>query len=247
MTETRYAFVARNLAGGIASGEYPVGSTLPNEIALAAQFGVSRQTVRAALSELQQLGLVSRRRNAGTRVESSEPVRAHSTSGQSLATIEDLTQYAAETERVVLGMADVVMERGLARHLGLQPGQEMLRIQHLRVHPDRVRKPICWTDMYVDFAFRELRDVIPEHRGLFANLIETRFGRRIAEVSQSIRAVGVPEGCAEALAAAAGSHALEIVRRYHDAAGSPLLVTCSIHPADRFSYEIKLSRGLGGR
>ena len=73
--ETRYASVARRLAEGISTGEYPVGTVLPTEFRLAEQFGVSRATVRSALRELQQLGLVSRRRNTGTRVEAARAQR----------------------------------------------------------------------------------------------------------------------------------------------------------------------------
>ena len=69
MTETRYAQVARDLAEGIRSGRFPVGSLLPTEFELCDQYGASRHTVRSALKELQELGLVSRRKKAGTRVE----------------------------------------------------------------------------------------------------------------------------------------------------------------------------------
>jgi DNA-binding GntR family transcriptional regulator len=68
-----FADIARNLIEGIISGRFPVGSLLPTELELCAQYATSRHTIRAALHELQQLGLVSRRKNVGTRVESAEP------------------------------------------------------------------------------------------------------------------------------------------------------------------------------
>ena len=70
MTETRYAKVARDLVQGIGDGRFSVGSTLPTELELCEQYGASRHTIRAAIRELQELGMVSRRKKAGTRVES---------------------------------------------------------------------------------------------------------------------------------------------------------------------------------
>ena len=56
-----YERVARELVEAISSGRYPLGSRLPTELELCAQFGASRNTVRAALRELQDLGLIERR------------------------------------------------------------------------------------------------------------------------------------------------------------------------------------------
>src|SRR3954466_7874977 len=50
----------------IAGGPLGPQGLLPPEQALAAEYGVSRVTVRRALAELEQEGLISRRRGAGT-------------------------------------------------------------------------------------------------------------------------------------------------------------------------------------
>ncbi len=56
-----YRRLADSIATEIEAGKYKLGDRLPTERELAEQFGVSRATVRSALRELQQLGLVSRR------------------------------------------------------------------------------------------------------------------------------------------------------------------------------------------
>lgn len=53
-----YEQVADQLRGLILSGELPQAQRLPNEATLAAQFGVSRPTVREALRELSALSLI---------------------------------------------------------------------------------------------------------------------------------------------------------------------------------------------
>lgn len=63
---TRVQAVARELERQIVAGELPVGSQLPTEPELALSFGVSRTTIRGAVSELQAKGLVSRQQGRGT-------------------------------------------------------------------------------------------------------------------------------------------------------------------------------------
>jgi GntR family transcriptional regulator len=240
MSETRYAQVARELVEGIHSGRFAVGSMLPTELELCGQFGVSRQTVRAALRQLQDLGLVSRRKRAGTRVE-----RARRSGGylQSLASIEDLVQLAATHVRVVREVEDVVADRGLAKSLGCTAGSRWLRVSSLRLDRDKTAAPICWTDVYVDAAYSGLRKFVRRSpRVLISSLIEARYGRQVAEVRQSISAVAVPTALAEELRAKPGTPALKIVRHYLDQAGNAFEISSSIHPADRFTFSMRLKR-----
>lgn len=53
------------MRGAIARGQYPPGTKLPTEAALAQRFGVNRHTVRHAISALVTEGLVHTRRGAG--------------------------------------------------------------------------------------------------------------------------------------------------------------------------------------
>ena len=242
--ETRYAFVARQLAEAIASGRHAVGSVLPNEFELAGQFGVSRGTVRAALNELQQLGLIARRRNAGTRVVSSQPVTRASNYGQSLGTVDDVVQYAADTRRCIQDIADEVADRKLAARLKCQPGRRWLRVSSIRIDAEKPDSaPICWTDNYIDEQYAKLIRVHARtYTGALGELIEERTGRRIAEIKQVVSATGVPERIAAKLQAEPGAHALEITRSYLDGAGEAFMVSISIHPADRYSYAMRLLR-----
>lgn len=57
--------IATGLRGDIAGGHYAPGDKLPTEAALAARYGVNRHTVRRAIKDLAQAGLVHARRGAG--------------------------------------------------------------------------------------------------------------------------------------------------------------------------------------
>jgi GntR family transcriptional regulator len=241
--QTRWAIVAKLLAQRIAQGEYPVGTVIPNELELAGQFGVSRSTVRAALGDLQRAGMISRRRNAGTRVESLQPLSGPESYNQTLATIEDVVQYGAQTDRQVQEIANEVADEALAALLDCLPGQTWLRVSSLRSAPNISSPPLCWTDVYVSPTFAPVvRERIAGYPGLVSTLVEDFAGQRTAEIRQRITAVGVPKQLVAPLRVKPGAHALEITRSYLDAKERVFIVSRSIHPADRFSYESRLRR-----
>ena len=61
-----WASIAGTLREEIASGAYPSGAKLPTEADLSRRFGVNRHTVRRALADLAERGLVHSRRGSGT-------------------------------------------------------------------------------------------------------------------------------------------------------------------------------------
>ncbi|MFI1197668.1 GntR family transcriptional regulator [Micromonospora sp. NPDC020750] len=63
-----YQQLADLLRADIATGRIPPGGTLPFEKRLAQEYGLGRQTVRAALDVLRREGLVTTERGYGTRV-----------------------------------------------------------------------------------------------------------------------------------------------------------------------------------
>ena len=62
------AIVAQQLISAIKDGMFPIGSKLPSEFELAEQMGVSRPSIREALSALQAVGLIASRPGSGNYV-----------------------------------------------------------------------------------------------------------------------------------------------------------------------------------
>lgn len=241
--EKKYELVARKLAAAIASGEYAIGTILPTEIELAEQYDVSRATVRLSLSHLQKLGLISRKRHVGTRVEASTPPRGNSAYSQSIATIDDLLQYAAHTRRIVQKTERIVADAELAILLGCPPGKRWRLISSIREQPLGNGDPLCWTDVYVDEIYGDLvEECLPQHTGAISELIEANAGKQISEVVQLIKAVSIPPSLAKPLKVPLGTAGLEITRRYLDTTGKSVLNSFSTHPASQFTYEIHLLR-----
>ena len=92
--QPQYLQLARALEREIGRGRHAVGDLLPTESELCRAHGVSRHTVRAALRQISDLGLVSRRQGSGTQVIAD---RARPSYTQSLGSIADLLQYAKDT------------------------------------------------------------------------------------------------------------------------------------------------------
>ncbi len=65
--------IAQRLIEAIEAGEFAIGDLLPTEMELAAQYGVSRHTMREAVRELISRGIVSRRQGVVTRVTAIHP------------------------------------------------------------------------------------------------------------------------------------------------------------------------------
>ena len=66
----KYRFLVDTIKEKIKNGEYEPGERMESENTLSDQFGYSRQTVRQALSVLEQEGLIERRRGSGTYISS---------------------------------------------------------------------------------------------------------------------------------------------------------------------------------
>jgi GntR family transcriptional regulator len=239
-TPPLYARIADRLAQDIATGRYAVGSTLPTELELADQLQVSRATVRAALSGLESRKLVSRRKNAGTRVEAAAPRAGY---GAALTSLSDLLQWAQACQRAVQHTDEIVMDQQLAQQLGCAPGSRWVRVQSLRLDADKGRDPVSWTDAYIDTRYRDvLPAVLDQPTVLMSQLLQQRFGIDLATVEQEVSGGTLGAALASALKAEPDGVALRVVRRYLTGNGQPALVTVSTHPADRFSIKTTLTR-----
>ncbi len=187
--------------------------------------------------------MISRRRNAGTRVEAAHPVHGPESYNQTLATIEDVVQYGAQTDRQVQEIVRETIDDALAELLECPPGQIWLRVSSLRSPPNAASPPLCWTDVHVAPMFAPVvKEHIAGYPGLISTLIEDFAGHRTAEIRQRITASGVPKRLAAPLMVKPGAYALDITRAYLDTKGRVFIFSQSIHPADRFSYESRLRR-----
>lgn len=233
----RYQQLARTLIARIEDGTYPVGGTMPTEQELTAEFGVSRHTVREALRILATQRYVRRRQGAGSEVISDAP---KATYRHSMRSLTELFEYAADTRLEIARTAIIESDDALAGELGRMPGRRWLMAEGVR--RARGGGPISFTRIFLHEDFAELEPELRSLSGPIYRIIEDRFGARVEEVAQEIAAEPFSPVAAAALGVEPGAVAVRITRRYLDETDQPLIVSISWHPAETFSYAMRLRR-----
>ncbi|MGV3633603.1 MAG: GntR family transcriptional regulator [Pseudorhodoplanes sp.] len=239
---TLYQQIRRTLTDEIMSGRYAAGDKFPPENELCDRFGVSRQTVREAIRELQSRGLLKRRRGAGTVVcGRTDPTLFV----QEIDTLGRLFDAAQDTrlERKSEGL--IAVREGLADLLGCKPGESWLRFAGLRWHLERNIK-LCWTEIFVARKYSDVRKHLTSQTSGVFTLLEQHFGVVLTRLEQEISAVAIDDKHAAELDAEAGSPGLFVLRRYFDPADDLYQIAISLYPADRFTMKTQLLRQAGG-
>ncbi|MFF2317925.1 GntR family transcriptional regulator [Arthrobacter sp. NPDC058097] len=237
----RYVTIAEDLQARIAKGQWEVGAFLASEPELASEYSVSRETLRAALRQLEDSGLIARRKGQGTRVVRLQPVQEFHTK---LSSIEELAQYGRTAERTILSIEEVAVDSHLADELGVHEGTRRTVITSTRRDPSDGGPPASWAKVYISPADAPLiLEELKDSDRLVADLVAEHTGRQVTRVLQQIKATALDEEAARALGEIPGSVALRLSRCYMDAAGGILAVAISTHPAARFVYESVLERG----
>lgn len=237
-TTPLYLQVASALKDAIVSGAYPVGSLLPTEDSLCAEFSVSRYTVRGALRLLRDDGLVASRQGAGTVVT---PPHAASADARQVMSINDLVAFASSTRFSIASIKTVVLNKKLAARTDLPGGSEWLQVLGRRLSQDDETVQ-CLTEYYIHRSFAVVGRLLQRHTGPVFPLIEDMFGQSIVEVQQQISAALVSPSQATALDVEAGSAALEVRRSYTTSEGTIAQVTLNTHPASRFQHVMTMRR-----
>src|SRR5215210_6338440 len=110
-----YHQAARVLEEAIEDGRLPRGSKLDSELDLAEQLGISRPTMRAAIKQLVDKGLLIRRRGIGTTV-APRPIRR----AVALTSLyDDLKESGREPKTHVLALEEALCPPEIAEQLGL--------------------------------------------------------------------------------------------------------------------------------
>lgn len=234
-----YQQIAKTLQTEIEAGSFAVGSMLPTESELCERFDVSRHTIRDALRVLGERGMVSRRRGSGTMIAAGAPCSRYV---QAMRSLEELTQYAHDTQYEIQRFDKVSIEPDVAPLIPAPVGSTWARLEGIRWRPQS-SEPICATAVFVHLRFADHLHDVRAAKGPIYDLVERRSGERIAEVVQEISAEPMPRHAAKALGLRTGAPSLRFVRRYIDESGSTMLTSMNWHPAEHFVYRMRLKRG----
>lgn len=222
-----YKQIVHRLSDAISSGEYKAGDKLPTETELMEEYGVSRITVRAAIKEMEEAGMVVRARGKGTFVSTEKQMYA-ANDQESFSRCCELAGKKAST--VTLELVFEYPSIGDARFLGISDQEAVLRSRRLRAVNGV--STMLETNSYSD-ALGFL-----EHEDLSGSLIEilARHGVELGDVVRTLEVCYANEYEAECLGVEVGSALLLFVDKRCDANGSPLFISRQVYCTERLKF-----------
>jgi GntR family transcriptional regulator len=231
-----YAALEAQIATGIASGEFPVGSQLPTEDRLIQRFAVSRTTVRKAIQNLSDRGLVEIRRGTGTFV--AQP-RITQELTELTGFVEDMDALGhAATARLIDRMV-VAADADAAEHLALAVGTRVMRIRRVRL-ANGVGMSLDETYLPLEIGEKIVTHNL-EAEPIFT-LLEQRYDIPLVEAEYKLEAVAADHDVAAALEVEAGSPIFLIERTSYSLGGQPVDYERLHYRGDLIRFRTRLAR-----
>lgn len=229
-----YAQLAERFAAIIIGDQAKLaGRQLPPENDCVAHFKVSRPTIRQAMAQLIQQGLIERGRGRGTFV--AFPTLAHDLG----RTFE--SQFRPGNRRVRFRLIDreiVSPPARVRRALRLSAGQKVERIRRLRFLEGDM---FGMEERYLPIAYGERITSKMLSGASGVSLIRQILAGEQARIAFTIRAVAADAEAAKLLGVRAGTPLLASEHTYVSARGAPVLHGTVLFRADRYEFSFQAS------
>ncbi len=223
------------IAAAISGGAYSPGSQLPAEAQMASNLGVSRATLRDALRQLQDRGLIVRRHGRGTFV-AKRPIPKDLNRNFGITAMIRSGGYRPGTRG--LQLREEAADRELALSLGLAPGDPVTVMERVRLANDR---PVVWSSDAVPRRLLDLADAEAMSGddaslyGLLYKLHQITVYRGVAELSPKSATASL----ASLLQVRRGAPLLYIKQVDYDGSGTPVLCSVEYHVSDWISFTLE--------
>lgn len=227
MRTIQYRRVADEVKARVLAGEYATGRVLPSEAVLSAEFGVSRVTVRKALEQLRDEGLVDSRQGFGWFV-AGDTVRQPLAR---LATIEDqMRDSGAVPERRILEFAFERAPRDVAQALGVT---QVLRVRRVNLADG---EPFAIVTVWCPAELAEHLSRSDVERSPFYELLDIP----LSGATQTIGADAASTDEVDVLNVPVGSPVLRCLRTTTSVDGRTVLFSRHVFPAHRTEFVVDL-------
>jgi GntR family transcriptional regulator len=225
--------IAADLRARIDSGELGPGQRLPAERDMARRLGVSRMTVRQALSSLADRGLVQRGVGQGTFVSGAGKVDHEL--GEAAGLTEVVARHGLVAGARVLEARERPAADDVASALGLDPGEGVYRVRRLRSAGGR---PIVIEDSWLPV---ELVPGLLERdlAGSLSALLRDGYGLVAAYAVEALETAAAGAYEARALAVQLGSPLMVVDRVLHAADGRPIAYARDRYRGDRARFLVR--------
>ena len=231
-----YTQIREMLRARILDGTYQPHAQMPSESEMISGFGVSRITVRQALSDLQNEGLIFRIHGKGTFV--SKP-KAFQDLGRLQGFGEAMRPMGYETYAKVVSLRTVKPVPAVLDKLHLPKTAKVTELKRLRFLN---REPISLDVTYVSAAIgaRLGREDLAT-RDVFV-ILENDLGMSLGHADLQIGSALADESLASLLRVEEGSPVLVIERTTHTSDGQPVDYEHLYYRGDAFQYKVRVDR-----
>lgn len=218
----------------IREGGFGPDALLPGEQSLARLLGVSRITVKRALTELAADKLVSRHRGRGTVIIAKPSIPVVRSSYDTL--IESLQEMGLVTDIELLEASEISAgDAGVAEAMALPDDTRLQRaVRRRTLEGEPLSYLISYTPLRIAAHYSE-KDLAATP---FLKLLE-RAGAAVHEAEQWITAVAAQPQVASALGIGAAAPLLKIERVMRGAQGETVQLVHGFYRPDRFQYHVR--------
>lgn len=220
----------------VASEEYSKGKFLPNEVNLAKQLGISRNTVRQAINKLVYEELLVRKKGVGTRVaDRSVQTRINNW----LSFTQEMKSKGIEIRNFQINTEWIEADEEIARFFRIPAGKKILKMTRLR---GRKEYPFVYFISYFhpmvgltgneDFS-KPLYEILEKEFSVVAKLSKEEISARAAD-----------KFLAQKLNINKGDPILKRKRFVYDPGSRPIEYNIGYYRADSFIYTIESERDV---
>jgi len=231
-----YERVESVLASDIADGSLPPETQLPSEDGLIERFKVSRTTVRKAIQNLVERGLVEVRRGKGTFVTQPKITQELT---KLTGFVEDMEALGRIPTARLLDKRIVAADEIVAHHLSIAPGTLVVRLRRVRLANGVA---MSFDETYLP---REIGEKIAENdleaEPVFA-LLENKYETPLIEAEYKLEATAADPVAAQVLQVPAGSPILLIERTSYTSDNRPVDYERLHYRGDLIRFVTRLAR-----
>lgn len=226
-----YFQAASQIERAIVDGSLQVGQRLDNEILLAEALGLSRPTMRRAIQELVDKGLLVRKRGVGTQVVAGQVRR----SVELTSLYDDLRHTGRKPSTTVLHLDEEAAGDQIGGELALAPDARVIRIDRVRLTDGQ---PLAIMTNYLPADLGPVDRPALDTGGLYDLLRRKGIHIRVAHQRIGARAATARE--ARLLKERAGSPLLTMHRTAYDDTGRAVEFGSHVYRPELYSFDVTL-------
>jgi len=228
-----YHQLAEQLSAAVNDGRLQPGDAFENEVALTERLSLSRPTVRRAIQEMVDQGLLVRRRGLGTTVANRKVHRK-----VALSSLFDDLEREGRAPRTVLLEHDIVTDDRIASDLDLPLDTPFLAIVRVRMAGD---SPLAVMRNWLPPAYGDIPREELEETGLYAALRAR--GVHAVVAHQSIAARMPTPAERKHLRIRGTQPVLTMTRMAFDASGAPVEYGDHSYRAEDYTIDLMVNEG----